>query len=91
MLAVEGFEGTDHCLRRGGSLAGKDGGAVVVKVAKDTHDLRFDLPCLGAGTLEVCRDSNISVLAFEGGKSLLLDQEEMAAVAKKNKISVVAC
>ena len=28
VLAVEGFEGTDQCLRRGGELAGRDGGAV---------------------------------------------------------------
>jgi UDP-2,3-diacylglucosamine hydrolase len=34
VLAVEGFEGTDKCLARGGELAGKDGGAVAVKVAK---------------------------------------------------------
>ena len=30
VLAVEGFEGTDQCLARGGELAGKDGGAVAV-------------------------------------------------------------
>src|SRR5262249_44670877 len=42
VLAVEGFEGTDACLKRGGELAGKDGGAVAVKVAKEKHDLRFD-------------------------------------------------
>src|SRR4051812_46961803 len=40
VLAVEGFEGTDECLKRGGALAGKDGGAVAVKVAKEKHDLR---------------------------------------------------
>src|SRR5262245_7138317 len=34
VLAVEAFEGTDRCLARGGELAGKDGGAVAVKVAK---------------------------------------------------------
>ena len=32
VLAVEGFEGTDECLKRGGALAGKEGGAVAVKV-----------------------------------------------------------
>src|SRR6202012_6108199 len=70
VLAVEGFEGTDNCLRRGGGLAGKDGGAVAVKVAKDKHDLRFDIPCVGAGTLETCREAGISVLAFESNKTL---------------------
>ena len=33
VLAVEAFEGTDNCLARGGTLAGKKGGAVAVKVA----------------------------------------------------------
>jgi len=50
VLAVEGFEGTDKCLARGGELAGKDGGAVAVKVAKLNHDMRFDIPCIGAKT-----------------------------------------
>jgi len=33
VLAAEGFEGTDACLRRGGELAGAKGGGVAVKVA----------------------------------------------------------
>src|SRR6185503_7014141 len=65
VLAVEGFEGTNQCLTRGGELAGKNGGAVAVKVAKKNHDLRFDIPSLGAKTMEVCRDAKISVFAFE--------------------------
>ena len=47
VLAVEAFEGTDKCLARGGELAGSAGGAVAVKVAKERHDFRFDIPCLG--------------------------------------------
>jgi DUF1009 family protein len=90
VLAVEGFEGTDECLKRGGSLAGKDGGAVVVKVAKEKHDLRFDIPCFGARTLEVCRDARISVLAVEAGKTLLLERPEVETLASKHKITVTA-
>jgi DUF1009 family protein len=88
VLAVEGFEGTDKCLARGGELAGRDGGAVAVKVAKLDHDMRFDIPCFGSKTLEACAAANISVLAIESGKSLLLDREDCEALAKKNKISV---
>jgi hypothetical protein len=90
VLAVEGFEGTDNCLRRGGSLAGSGGGAVAVKVARDKHDLRFDIPCIGAGTLETCREAKIAVLAFESGKTLLMDRELVETLAKKHKISVAA-
>jgi DUF1009 family protein len=89
VLAVEGFEGTDRCLARGGELAGKSGGAVAVKVAKEAHDYRFDIPCLGPKTIETCAQAGIAVLAFEKSKSLLLEQETCAALARKNKIAVL--
>ena len=88
VLAVEGFEGTDKCLARGGELAGKNGGAVAVKVAKLNHDMRFDIPCIGAKTFETCATAKISVLALEAGKTLLLERETCEDLAQKNKISV---
>ena len=88
VLAVEAFEGTDKCLARGGELAGRDGGAVAVKVAKLNHDMRFDIPCLGAQTLEVCAKNGVAVLALESGKTLLLEREACETLAKKNKISL---
>lgn len=88
VLAVEGLEGTDQCLARGGQLAGKDGGAVAVKVAKSGHDMRFDIPCIGAHTLQICADSGISVLAIEAGKTLLIDADESKQLAAKKKISL---
>ena len=89
VLAVEAFEGTDKCLARGGELAGKDGGAVAIKVAREKHDLRFDIPCLGPQTLETCAAAKISVLAFEAGKSLLIEPETCEKLANKSKISLV--
>ena len=89
VLAVEAFEGTDKCLVRGGEMAGREGGAVAVKVAKEKHDLRFDIPCIGPGTLETCAAARLSALAFEAGKSLLLEQDKCAELARKNKISVI--
>ncbi|MDR3459540.1 MAG: UDP-2,3-diacylglucosamine diphosphatase LpxI [Verrucomicrobiae bacterium] len=88
VLAVEGFEGTDKCLARGGELGGKDGGAVAVKVAKVGHDMRFDIPCFGSRTLETCAAAKIAVLAVESGKSILLDRELCEGIAKKSKITV---
>ena len=88
VLAVEGFEGTDRCLARGGELAGPAGGAVAVKVAREKHDFRFDIPCLGPQTLETCAAVRIAALAFEAGKSLLLEQETCAQLARKHKIAV---
>ena len=88
VLAVEGFEGTDKCLARGGELAGKDGGAIAVKVAKDKHDLRFDIPCLGPQTLETCATAKISVLALEAGKTLLLEQESCEQLVRQHRITL---
>lgn len=76
-LAVEGFEGTDECLTRGGGLAGKKGGAVAVKVARLNHDMRFDIPCVGAETIRTCERAKVSVLAVEAGKTILLEREEV--------------
>ena len=88
VLAVEAFEGTDKCLARGGQLAGTAGGAVAVKVAKERHDFRFDIPCLGPQTLETCAAARIAVLAFEAGRSLLLEQESCERLAREHRISV---
>jgi len=88
VLAVEGFEGTDKCLARGGELAGKEGSAVAVKVAREKHDMRFDIPCIGAQTLQVCARAGISALALEAGKTLLLDDEEVKQLAERHKIAL---
>jgi len=91
VLAVEAFEGTDKCLARGGQLAGKEGGAVAIKVARENHDLRFDIPCLGPQTLETCAAAQVAVLAFEAGKSLVLEAPVCADLAAKHKISLLTC
>ena len=88
VLAVEAFEGTDKCLARGGELAGPAGGAVAVKVAREKHDLRFDIPCLGPQTLETCATARIAALAFEAGRSLLLEQETCERLAREHKIAI---
>jgi len=88
VLAVEGFEGTDKCLARGGELAGKDGGAAAVKVAKLNHDMRFDIPCIGPQTLETCAAAGVAVLAFEPGRSLLLEREVCEAFCRARKLSL---
>lgn len=90
VLAVEGFEGTDQCLTRGGTLAGTKGGAVAVKVSKHNHDMRFDIPCIGAQTVATCIAAGISVLAVEAGKTLILDRQEIDKQLKKAAFAVIA-
>jgi DUF1009 family protein len=88
VLAVEGFEGTDECICRGGALAGDDASGVVVKVSKPNHDFRFDVPCVGEKTIESCRAGRIAVLAIEAGSSLLLEKEKVLDAANKQGLCI---
>lgn len=87
VLAVEAVDGTDETIRRGGRLA-KDG-AVVVKRCKPHQDLRFDLPAVGPGTIEVMQEVKATVLAIEAAKTILLDRDEMLEKANRGHIAVV--
>jgi len=88
VLAVEGFEGTDQCLARGGQLAGPKGGAVAVKVAKAEHDMRFDIPTVGLKTVETCAASGVTVLAVEAGRTLLLEREQVTVFLAKHRLTL---
>jgi DUF1009 family protein len=90
VLAVEGFEGTDDCLSRGGQLAGKKGEAIGVKVAKLDHDMRFDIPCIGLQTIENCIQHKFRALAFEPGKIILLEQESIAKRVQKESFALLS-
>ncbi len=79
VLAVEGIEGTDACIRRGGELG--RGGVVVVKVCKPGQDLRFDVPAVGPRTIETMAAASARVLALEAGRTILLDREDAARAA----------
>ena len=89
VLAVEAVEGTDQCILRAGELC-KAGGFTVVKVAKPQQDMRFDVPTIGAGTMETLASAGASVLAIEADKTIVVDREEVAAAARRHRISVVA-
>ena len=87
VVAVEAFEGTNEAIRRGGTLARK--GAVVVKVAKPNQDMRFDVPVIGAQTIEVAAAANVRVIAVEAGRTLLLEKQDLVTAANDRGISVV--
>lgn len=89
VLAVEAIEGTDRAIRRAGELCPR-GGFTVVKVAKPQQDMRFDVPTVGLTTIQTLHEAGGRVLAIEAGKTILLDQEEVVAVADKLGIAIVA-
>lgn len=88
VLAVEAFEGTDACLRRGGALAGPRGGATLGKVSKPNQDLRFDVPVIGPRTLEAAAGAGVRTVAVEAGRTLLLERETLEAVAAGRRITL---
>ena len=89
VLAVEAIEGTDACILRAGELC-KRRGFTIVKVAKPQQDMRFDVPTVGVRTLQTMVAAGANVLAIEGDRTILLDEEEFRQFAAQHKISVVA-
>ncbi len=87
VLAVEGFDGTNATIKRGGLLGRKE--SVVVKVSKPNQDLRFDVPVIGLATLDTAAEAKIRVIAVEAGLTLVLDRERVKEQAARQKISLV--
>jgi len=86
VLAVEGFEGTNECMRRGGSLG--RGSATMVKVSKPQQDLRFDVPVIGLLTLDTAIEAGLCCIGVEAGKTLLLDCPAVLQRANELKITI---
>lgn len=88
VVAVEGLEGTDATLRRGGELGGA--GCVALKFVKPGQDERIDLPALGSATISILAQYGYTCLALQAGKTLFFDREESIALADRHGIAVVA-
>lgn len=86
VLAVEAIEGTDLAIRRAGSIAA---GGCVVKVAKPQQDARFDVPAIGPATVESILAANAQVLAFEAQATIVLEREEIVALADSHGLVIV--
>src|SRR5689334_24905712 len=87
-VAIEAMEGTDETIRRAGQLA--RGRLTVVKVAKPDQDMRFDVPVVGAPTIEAMIQAGATCLCITAGKTLMFDRDEMIRTAERHKISILA-
>ena len=87
VLAVEAIEGTDQAMRRGAELGGA--GTVLVKAAKPTQDLRFDVPVIGLATLELAAELQLAAIGLEVGRTLVLERERALQVAERAGIAVM--
>jgi hypothetical protein len=86
VLAVEGFDGTDATIRRGGELG--RGEAVAVKVSKPRQDMRFDVPVIGPRTLETAAAAGVTAIAIEAGRSLLLESSRIQELSNQHHITL---
>ncbi len=88
IAAVEGIEGTDQAIRRGGQLAGE--GTVVVKVSRTFQDPRVDLPAVGLKTIRSLIDAQSRALCFEAQSMPFFQKKESVSLADAHEIAIVA-
>ncbi len=99
-VAIEAMEGTDATIGRAGALMrtlGPDAAGsnlprrlTVVKVAKPSQDLRFDVPVIGVETIRVMRLAGASCLALDAGRTLIFDAVAVRGEADLADIAIVA-
>jgi DUF1009 family protein len=89
VLGVEDIEGTDGLLARvarlraEGRIRAKSGRGVLVKAPKSGQDLRFDLPTLGAQTIEGAAAAQLAGIAVIAGNTLVAEPQAMIGAADK--------
>jgi UDP-2,3-diacylglucosamine hydrolase len=87
-VAIEAMEGTDETIRRAGKLA--RGRLTIVKVAKPSQDMRFDVPVIGIPTVQTMHEAAATCLCITAHKTLIFDREETIRLANQYKIAIVA-
>ena len=88
ILAVEAIEGTDKLIKRTAELC-PAGGWTLVKVAKPNQDMRFDVPTIGPNTIENLKAARAAGLVIEAGKTLILEREQVLALANRYRIALI--
>jgi len=92
VLAVEAAEGTDAMLARVADLRQsrrlKGKGGVFVKAAKRGQDFRYDLPTVGARTLEAAERAGLAGIAVAAGETLLAERAAFVAAAERRALFV---
>jgi DUF1009 family protein len=95
VLGIEDIEGTDGLLarvsrlRKEGRIRAKAGRGVLVKAPKSGQDLRFDLPTLGARTIEGAAAAQLAGIAVIAGNTLVAEPQAMVEAADKAGLFVV--
>ena len=88
VVAVEGMEGTDEAIKRGGLLAGE--GTTVVKVSRTHQDPRVDLPAVGLNTIKSMLEARSAALCVEANRVAFFQRQDALALANANNIVILA-
>ncbi len=87
VVCVEAFKGTNECLHAGGH---RPHGVTLCKVTKPGHDMRFDVPCIGTGTIRNAIKANVNHIVFEAGRTILFQRDEVARLCNEHGITLHA-
>jgi len=93
VIALEDIKGTDAMLFRVAAehpdaTSGRSG--VLVKLPKPAQDRRVDLPTIGSRTVERAAAAGLAGIAIEAGGAIIADRDELAALANKLGLFVLA-
>lgn len=87
IVAIEGIEGTDATILRGGLLSGKN--SILIKMGRPQQDMRVDIPTVGIGTIKKLLEVGARGIVMDSKKMLFLDQKECVELANKNKMFII--
>jgi DUF1009 family protein len=62
----------------------------LVKASGLRRHLLFDVPVIGPRTIEVMRETGTTALAVDAARTLLLDRDEMLALANASRVAILA-
>src|SRR5215831_18882517 len=95
VVAVEDIEGTDALLarvarlREEGRIRAATGRGVLVKAPKSGQDLRFDLPTIGARTIEGVAKAGLAGIAVIAGNTIAAEPQAMIALADAKRLFII--
>lgn len=85
VVCVEAFKGTNECLHSGGH---RPHSVTLCKVTKPGHDMRFDVPCIGTGTIRNAIKANVRHIVFEAHRTILFQRDEVVRLCNEHGITL---
>ncbi|MDR0449613.1 MAG: UDP-2,3-diacylglucosamine diphosphatase LpxI [Rickettsiales bacterium] len=93
VLGVEGADGTAALLERVIKIKQQQGGkksGVFAKMTKPGQSLKIELPAIGTDTIRNVAAAGLDGIVVNAGTCLIIDREEVVALADKHKIFINA-